>query len=75
MVTYGQFWAYSSWEDAFDVGLSAVTRGWVKPWALFTAQWFDSRTAELKFVKSEKPFKAAGKKTFTPPTSGGVDFD
>ncbi|KAK7524828.1 hypothetical protein IWZ03DRAFT_403715 [Phyllosticta citriasiana] len=42
---------------------------------LVDAWWFDPRTAERKAAVEEAAFAAQGKKTFTPPTSGGVDDD
>lgn len=75
MITKGQYWVYSGWGDAFTVDLSAVTSNWKKPFSLITAQWFDPRTAHLQPIESEKPFLGKGKKTFTPPSCGGIDHD
>lgn len=75
MITHGQFWVYSGWGDAFDVNLDGISRNWGASSTLVTAQWLDPRTAETRFGESKEPFIAKGEKTFTPPTSGGVDFD
>ncbi|KAH8647498.1 hypothetical protein BGZ61DRAFT_501268 [Ilyonectria robusta] len=73
IITSGQYWVYSGWGDAFTVDLAAIARQW-RTSAPITAQWFNPRTAGLESVGS-KAIQAKGKKTFTPPTSGGVDFD
>lgn len=73
MITSGQYWVYSGWGDAFAIDLAAIARQW-RTSAPMTARWFNPRTAGLESVDS-KAIQAKGKKTFTPPTSGGVDFD
>lgn len=72
MVTDGHLWVYSGWGDAFSVDLAGVADSWGTAGINATAQWFDPRTAELQLDSS---FVASGNRTFTPPSSGGVDFD
>ena len=75
MVTKGRYWVYSGWGDAFDVDLEAVAKNWKTLGIKMTAQWFDPRTAKLRPVFEVNSFPAKGKKTFTPPSHGGVDYD
>lgn len=72
MITDGHYWVYSGWGDAFSVDLDAVSELWGTARVNATARWFDPRTAELQLIDS---FVIAGNRTFTPPSSGGVDFD
>ncbi|KAJ3533716.1 hypothetical protein NM208_g7865 [Fusarium decemcellulare] len=75
MITSGQYWVYSGWGDEFTVNVGGVSAYWGSLDALITAQWFNPRTGILEAKGLEKPLQAEGFKTFTPPSSGGVDFD
>lgn len=75
MITHGQYWVYSGWGDAFAVELGQIAGIWGNGGGSMTAQWFDPRTSKLQDVESGKSFQATGKRTFTPPSSGGIDFD
>ncbi|KAF4964235.1 hypothetical protein FSARC_7789 [Fusarium sarcochroum] len=75
MITKGQYWVYSGWGDAFTVDLGGVSKTWGYASASITAQWFNPRKGVLEAHYPQKTFQAKGKKTFTPPSSGGMDFD
>ncbi|CAG9984549.1 unnamed protein product [Clonostachys byssicola] len=75
MITKGYYWVYSGWGDAFQVDLDGISQKWGQPGVGYTAQWYDPRTSKLQAIqKGEKGF-AKGKLVFTPPSSGGVDYD
>lgn len=75
MITHGHYWVYSGWGDAFQVDLDGISKHWKQPGVEYTAQWFNPRVSKFQPVDRKESAVADGKRTFVPPSDGGVDHD
>ncbi|KAK7703342.1 hypothetical protein SLS57_010991 [Botryosphaeria dothidea] len=69
----GRYWVYTGYGDAFDLDLDALAEHFGTPSG--RAQWYDPRQGAYRNVTGAAVFPLEGRKTFVPPSSGGVDHD
>ncbi|GME44222.1 uncharacterized protein LTHEOB_11794 [Neofusicoccum parvum] len=75
LISKAQYCVYAGYGDAFGLDLGALAAHFGVAGGLGTARWYDPRTGEYLNTTGAGTVSLEGKKTFVPPSSGGIDHD